>query len=72
MTKELFRLIRVEKRLNQRQFAERLGVSSALVAMIESGKRDVSKRTAAKIVHALGLTESDFDRLAELRAMLSE
>jgi len=67
MSSELFRFVRVSKRLTQREFAETIGVSHGLVAQIEAGMKRVTPRTAARVRQAFDLTD---EKLDELRRVL--
>jgi len=50
---ELIKKIRAEAELTQSQFAKAIGVSSVLIAMVESGQKDVSKNLILKIANGL-------------------
>ena len=52
---ELIKLIRKEAGLSQPDFAEKIGVSSALIAMIETGQKEVSKNFIVKLAEALNV-----------------
>jgi transcriptional regulator with XRE-family HTH domain len=61
MSKRL-QLLRKAHGLTQVQLAERAGISSAMVAMIEGGytpKRSDGLKTVAKIAEALGVSAED-------------
>ncbi|HEX7289304.1 MAG TPA: helix-turn-helix transcriptional regulator [Candidatus Angelobacter sp.] len=49
---------RKQKRMTQRQVADRMGVSQAYVSMLEGNKRRVPSRQLAKVVGAYGLSAS--------------
>lgn len=66
MTNDLFRLIRIQKRITQRDFAKKVGISKALVSLIESKERSVTKATSRKVMSAFGLTPEDLENLAKL------
>lgn len=58
---ELIKKIRKEAKLTQAQFAKALGVSTVLIAMVESGQKDISKKLILKLaskmrVHPSSLT----------------
>ena len=65
MDKELFRFIRISKRMTQREFAKKLGVSHALVAEIERGNRRITTRTRNKVMHSFGFSKSDISHYTE-------
>lgn len=71
MSNELFRLIRVQNRLSQRQLADITGLSKSLIAFIETGERPVSKKTAAKVMQALELTDEDLELYARFQSALA-
>jgi len=50
---ELIKNIRKEAGLSQPDFAAKIGVSSALIAMIETGQKEVSKKFILKLAEAL-------------------
>ena len=50
---ELIKKIRKESGLTQPDFAAKVGVSSALIAMIETGQKEVSKNFIVKLAQAL-------------------
>lgn len=50
---ELIKIIRKEAGLSQPDFARKLEVSSALIAMIETGQKEVSKKFVLKLAKAL-------------------
>ena len=50
---ELIRKIRAEAGLTQAEFAVALGVSPVLIAMVESGQKEVSKKLLRKIADTL-------------------
>lgn len=52
---ELIKKIRNEAGLNQPDFAAKIGVSSALIAMIETGQKEVSKKFIVKLAAALNV-----------------
>ncbi len=52
------RAARERRGWQQEQLAERLGVSQGYVSLLESGRRSVSKRLAAKLVSLLSLSPS--------------
>ena len=49
----LIKEIRKEAGLNQLDFAKKLGVSAALIAMIETGQKDVSKKFIVRLAEVL-------------------
>lgn len=50
---ELIRKIRTEAGLTQAEFAKAIDVSPVLIAMVESGQKDVSKKLIVKIADGL-------------------
>ena len=54
MNRKLFSTIRRLNRLNQYQFAERLGISRGLVAGIEVGNRRIMPRVEKRIYSEFG------------------
>jgi len=52
---DLIKKIREEAGLTQPQFAKAVGVSSVLVAMIETGQKEVSKSFLLKLAKALNV-----------------
>ena len=50
---ELIKKIREEAGLTQAEFAKALGVSAVLIAMVETGQKDVSKNLLIKIAAGL-------------------
>ncbi|MBS4193481.1 helix-turn-helix domain-containing protein [Lederbergia citri] len=67
MNSELFRFIRVSRRLTQREYAKMLVVSHGLVAQIEAGFKPLTSRTAEKVRLAFDLTDEE---LAEIKRVL--
>lgn len=63
---ELFRFIRVTKRLTQREYASLLGVSHALVSHVETNILTVSDRVHQRVVNVFELTQQDLHELNEL------
>jgi transcriptional regulator with XRE-family HTH domain len=51
----LIKKIREEAELTQAQFASVVGVSAILIAMVESGQKEVSKNLIKKIAEKLGV-----------------
>ncbi len=50
---ELVKTIREEAGLTQEQFAQALGVSTILIAMVETGQKEVSKNLILKIAELM-------------------
>lgn len=50
---ELIKSIRKESGLNQEQFATALGVSTVLIAMVETGQKEVSKNLLIKLAEKM-------------------
>ncbi|MDP3779382.1 MAG: helix-turn-helix transcriptional regulator [bacterium] len=74
---ELIKKIRGEAGLTQVEFAKALGVSAVLIAMVETGQKDVSKNLLIKIaeglkVHPSSITPFLFSDTNEAGGSLSE
>lgn len=54
LTKEEVKVIRIKRKLTQVAFAARVGVSTVLVAMTETGQKPVSRQYAQKLANAFG------------------
>jgi len=52
---ELIRKIREEAGLTQAEFARVLGVSTVLIAMVETGQKEVSKSLLIKLAEKMGV-----------------
>jgi transcriptional regulator with XRE-family HTH domain len=52
---QLIRQIRDEADLTQAQFAKAIGISPVLVAMLETGQKEVSKKLLLKLAKALNV-----------------
>ena len=63
---ELFRLIRVSKRLTQREFAKIIGISHGMVSHIETNLKPVSLRVSNKVINAFNLTDDQLKKYKEL------
>lgn len=63
---ELFRLIRVSKRLSQREFAKIIGISHGMVSHIETNLKPVSSRVSNKVINAFNLTDDQIKKYKEL------
>jgi len=55
---ELIKKIRNEAGLTQAEFAKALGVSTVLIAMVETGQKEVSKKLLIKIADLLNVHPS--------------
>jgi transcriptional regulator with XRE-family HTH domain len=55
---DLIKKIRDEAGLTQAEFAEALGVSAVLIAMVETGQKEVSKKLLIKIAERLNVRPS--------------
>jgi transcriptional regulator with XRE-family HTH domain len=71
MNGEKMRLIRLYAGMNQRDFAQYVGVSTATVAHIELGNRNVTPNVQAKIAEKFDLTD-DFLVYVEKYRRLSQ
>jgi transcriptional regulator with XRE-family HTH domain len=58
MDKDLVKLIRKSYNMNQRDFAKAVNCSFSLIALVEVGKRRVTKDLENKIKHAFNLDDS--------------
>lgn len=67
MTGEIFRLIRLYSNKSQRDFAEFIGVSSATVAYIETGQRDITPYVKGKLAAKFDLTDDFFDYIEKYK-----
>lgn len=56
---ENIRLLRVSKRMSQRELAEKAQVSDSMIAYIEAGKRQLPKESGKRIAEILGCTITD-------------
>jgi len=63
---ELFRFIRVSRRMTQRDFAKAIGVSHGLVAQIEANMKRLSPRTATRVREAFELKDEDLSQLRKV------
>lgn len=54
MSAKLFKFIRMSKNLTQEGFAREIGVSRALVSLIELGAKPVSTATRRRVARAVG------------------
>ncbi|MGG3622841.1 helix-turn-helix transcriptional regulator [Bacillus gobiensis] len=61
ITHDIFRFIRQNNRLSQRNMATRLGISHSYVSAIEVGARPVSRRISDKVVDEFGITQQYID-----------
>ena len=55
---DLIKQIRKESNLTQNEFAKRIGVSTVLISMIETGQKNVSKSLVKKLSTKLGVHPS--------------
>jgi transcriptional regulator with XRE-family HTH domain len=55
---DLLKKIRAESQLTQSQLAKTLDVSTVLIAMVESGQKEVSKKLVLKLANAMGVHPS--------------
>jgi len=61
---EMFKRIRIERKLSHDLLAKRAGISRAAISHIESGKRSPTLLVCLKIAHALGVELSDIIALS--------
>lgn len=57
MSAQRFKLLRLKKKMTQRQFAELLGVSESTVAAIENGRRPISDHIRVSLAEQGGVDE---------------
>lgn len=57
MSAQRFKLLRLKKKMTQRQFAELLGVSESTVAAIENGRRPISDHIRVSLAEQGGADE---------------
>jgi transcriptional regulator with XRE-family HTH domain len=69
MNREVLRFIRVSRKLSVRKFAERLGVSHALISAIEGGDRRLTENVQKKVVETFGLTD---EKLVSIKLLINE
>ena len=62
------RMIRTFYGLNQRELAEKVGVSQSYITHVEIGSRNISDNLRSSIIEALGLTEQKVEQIAEYEA----
>lgn len=55
---ELIKKIREEAGLTQPEFAKALGVSTVLIAMVETGKKEVSKKLVTRLAERMNVHPS--------------
>ncbi|MFP3489781.1 helix-turn-helix transcriptional regulator, partial [Staphylococcus sp. SIMBA_130] len=65
MDKLTFKFVRLLKGMEQKEFAEMLGVSYSLVNAIEASRLKVSRRTKSRLLSALDLTDAKLVELEE-------
>lgn len=70
MNPDIMKLIRVQQRLSQEGFADRVGVSRSLISQIERGEKRLTYDTASRIKRTFGITENGLMRLTDLNAAL--
>ena len=63
---ELFRLIRVSRRMTQRDFAKLIGYSHALVSHIETDIKPVSGEVSDAVIRQCNLNNDDIRRYKEI------
>ena len=56
---ENIRLLRISKKMTQKELGKRVGVSDSMIAYIESGQRALPRKTGKKIATALGCSFTD-------------
>jgi len=63
---DLFRFIRVSRRMTQRDFAKLIGVSHGLVSHIETNIKPVSDRVSSMVIRSCELSDDDIRKYKEL------
>lgn len=63
---ELFRLIRVSRRMTQRDFAKLIGYSHGLVSHIETDIKSVSDEVSDAVIRQCNLNNDDIRRYKEV------
>lgn len=66
MNTDLFRFIRVSRRLTQREFAEIIGVSHGLVAQIEAEMKRITPRVEKLVIESFKLSKRDIEKYKDL------
>lgn len=56
---ENIRLLRISKRMSQKELGKKAGVSDSMITYIENGQRALSKETGERIAAILGCTFTD-------------
>lgn len=69
---DVFRDLRLSKRMTQQQFAEALGVSQSHVAHVEAGRRDISRSIQIRLAQIIDVDASlsFFERLREIERII--
>lgn len=60
MNRHLFKAIRLEKGLTQREFGELLGLSQSTIANIEAGRREITDTVRARLAKNVNMTDDFF------------
>ncbi len=56
---ENIRLLRISKRMSQKELAKKVNVSDSMIAYIENGQRVLPRETGKRIAQILGCTFTD-------------
>ncbi|WP_075981771.1 helix-turn-helix domain-containing protein [Bacillus massilinigeriensis] len=72
MNKEIIKFLRESYNMTQRDFARIVNCSYALIALVEIGKRNVTKNLEGKIIDAFDLDEQQVQSIASIVAELSK
>ena len=60
MNRHLFKAIRLERGLTQRDFGELLGLSQSTIANIEAGRREITDTVRARLAKNVNMTDDFF------------
>lgn len=63
---ELFRFIRLSRRITQRDFAKMIGISHGMVSHIETNIKPISDRVNRLVIDALELSDEEIEKYYEL------
>ncbi|MFB6467010.1 helix-turn-helix domain-containing protein [Cytobacillus sp. Hz8] len=72
MNKEIIKFLRESYNMTQRDFARIVNCSYALIALVEIGKRNVTKNLEGKILDAFDLDEQQIQSIASIVSEISK
>ena len=72
MNKEIIKFIRKNYEMTQRDFAKLVNCSFALIALVEVGKRNVSKDLENKVKNAFNLDDQDVQSITTIVSEISK